>query len=368
MLLNNETSLLFDYASFIVSDEEASSSLNSDTQHILDRINRITITVLYVEMSLCFALNLISFTYILVTRDFRPISCLIMNLVVVDILYSSCIPFYVSQFAGIAPDQTLLGCKLSFFIDATCMIVNVYTVCGLALERFTSIKKTNYEQRVRFKNFLVCIVILWFSASLFVYAKTHWVVLVQEQGSLVHTCGCELSDSSEKIYTILKWIIAFLFPYSVLIITSVRLIVFLAEWTRRARERHRRQHQNQLGMPVPADTTEDSKGITTSFTIIPDMFSRRRPGTMHMRMKRKSTRFVLAVVATFLICWLPMWIYQLVVLFFEYESTLLIVANNLVTCIVYLQGIADPLLYLLLTENFRKLVKSKLSRGPTETR
>jgi hypothetical protein len=87
--------------------------------------NSLTIVILYTEMALCFGLNTISLCFIVGTRLFTPINILILNLVIVDIVYASCIPFYVSQFAEQDVSFSLAGCRMSYFLDVTCMLVSV---------------------------------------------------------------------------------------------------------------------------------------------------------------------------------------------------------------------------------------------------
>jgi hypothetical protein len=90
----------------------------------LSILNLTTIVILYVQMALCFVLNIISVTFIVVvSKSYNPISLLIINLAISDILYSSCVPYYVRQFSGGVISQT--GCRVAFILDVTCMIVNI---------------------------------------------------------------------------------------------------------------------------------------------------------------------------------------------------------------------------------------------------
>ena len=90
----------------------------------INLLNFITLTCLYTEMILCFALNSISIMFIFYTKSFTPISILIVNLALADMLYSSCILFYARQFSIEQPvQQSKLGCQISFIIDVSSMIV-----------------------------------------------------------------------------------------------------------------------------------------------------------------------------------------------------------------------------------------------------
>lgn len=78
-------------------------------------------------MILCYVLNSISFVCILYMNAFTPINMLILNLALADMLYASCIPFYVSQFKERQPiSQSKIGCQISFILDVSSMIVRFY--------------------------------------------------------------------------------------------------------------------------------------------------------------------------------------------------------------------------------------------------
>ena len=85
--------------------------------------NLVTVMFLFVLMILCFILNLISIFCISCSKTITPIKMLILNLAVSDIFYASCIPMFAKQFSGGTVYQTEFGCRISFFLDVTCMIV-----------------------------------------------------------------------------------------------------------------------------------------------------------------------------------------------------------------------------------------------------
>ena len=83
-----------------------------------------TIIFLFVLMILSFLLNFISIICILYTNKFTVINMLILNLSVSDILYACCIPLFAKQFTGGEVYQTEFGCRISYLLDVTCMIVS----------------------------------------------------------------------------------------------------------------------------------------------------------------------------------------------------------------------------------------------------
>lgn len=101
----------------------------------------ITSILLYAEMTFCFTLNSISLLFIISHNKITPINLLIINLAIADILYSSCIPFFVRQFSVGDYSQSKFSCRLTYAIDVTCMLIEVYTIAALAIERFMYLKK-----------------------------------------------------------------------------------------------------------------------------------------------------------------------------------------------------------------------------------
>ena len=91
----------------------------------IQSLNIFTTVILYSEMALCFTLNFISFSCIIYRRQLTAINLLVLNLGIADMLYACGIPFYVRQFSNSKVlTHTILGCRLSFLLDVSCMIVS----------------------------------------------------------------------------------------------------------------------------------------------------------------------------------------------------------------------------------------------------
>jgi hypothetical protein len=391
--------------------------------------NKVTIVSLYASMISCYALNIISVMSIICAKAFTPINILILNLAVSDVLYASCIPFFINQFTGATVIQTEFGCRISFFLDVTCMIVNVFSVAALTLERYLCLKEkqiSDTSKKCKRRAFMFYIVLLWICAISFALSKTLYVHQVFHSESNVYTCGSSLSDPAERAYTIIKWILAFLLPYSIIIIFSVLLLKFLKEWSSKAKLlrqpnlSHHAQEKSELLSPaknvndahaaassiqlslivkqsvsrnsdIPLteltsltsssrNSTEQTKicfccCLKPSTVIKSDSIIIKPPSTKNSvsvgsnnnniayarlnMIKRRSTRFVLAVAVSFLCTWSPLWISQIILMFTEYQSLALIVIHNLTLVITYLECLLDPLLFILLTQNFREFINKR---------
>ncbi len=97
----------------------------AEKEEMINFLNKITTVILYIEMVFCFILNLTSLSCIIYTKAFTSINMLVINLAIADILYACGIPFYVRQFSeSVYVTQSVLGCRISFTLDVTSMIVS----------------------------------------------------------------------------------------------------------------------------------------------------------------------------------------------------------------------------------------------------
>ena len=123
-LITNEN--IFSFASNFKNISFFTFEMDDDeSRHFVAILNKITIVLLYMEMVFCFLFNIISLCGILFTRPITSIKLLIINLAIADLLYACGIPFYARQFSETQLSQSLFGCRLSFLLDVTCMIVSI---------------------------------------------------------------------------------------------------------------------------------------------------------------------------------------------------------------------------------------------------
>ncbi len=262
------------------------------------------------------------------------------------------------------------------------------------------------KNRSKLKIFIVYIVILWVCAVSFALTKTLSIEQVYHAEADHYACGSTFNDKQEQIYTILKWIIAFVFPYTIIIVFSCMLLRFLKEWSNNANallsktvsscntvercekellvlqkasvvqtkgECKRRDSifktaccfcfgKNSQSDLESKNTLNSNNNNTSNQMIVKRMRMSSAPST-HInrvtRIKQRSTRFVLAVVFSFLCTWSPLWVYQIILIFTEFQSIFLMIMHNLTLVITYVKGVLDPLFFLLLTENFREFLSKR---------
>ncbi|CAF1517263.1 unnamed protein product [Adineta steineri] len=274
------------------------------------------------------ALNCISIISIVGARAITPINLLIINLAVSDIVYSLTIPIFAVHIVIPWWPFGRVGCQLAIAIDIIAMIVGVYTITALSVERYMDVRETSrrYNDQVKSALVLGYIVVLWIfailfplpmSSSLFVHNRSRAALV-----SGVSECKSRWTANELSRYVQLKFACAFLLPSLITCTFSFRLILFLHRWSMRSR---------RLSL------------------------SHRSLNTY----KRRATTLVLLIIILFFVLWSPLWILQLYDTFNERGPTQYIQILNFVTLVfVYANGLLNPLLYLILTQNFRDYIRT----------
>lgn len=305
-------------------------------------------------MLLCFGLNTISLLYVFCSREFTSNKILIVNLAIADILNSSCVPFFASQFTA-KSSPSKFGCRVSYFIDVTTMLVNVYTIAFLTLERYFSIKQLKlYNKSSKIKLTILNIIILWVISVLFSLPKTFSIVLVYDSESKIYRCYSMVDDNQEKIYWVLKLLAAFIIPYIFLIISSILLIRVLHEWWQKSSNLFNSSafYTEKSLLLNKIDTTSQTGSIKTKN--LDNVCKNRRA----FKIKRKATRVVLAIVYIFLCTWLPIWLFQITIAFSNDENLFFRLMNNVTLIMTYLTGVFNPLVLIIFTENFQDFISN----------
>jgi hypothetical protein len=155
------------------------------------------------------------------------------------------------------------------------------------------------------------------SSSLFVHNRTRAAL-----ASGVSECKSRWSAVELSRYVQLKFACAFLLPSLITCTFSFRLILFLHRWSLRSRR---------------LSLSHRSLNIY----------------------KRRATTLVLLIIISFFVLWSPLWILQLYDTFNRRGPTPYIQILNFVTLVfVYANGLLNPLLYLILTQNFRDYMRT----------
>ncbi|XP_013787877.2 RYamide receptor-like [Limulus polyphemus] len=266
-------------------------------------------------------------------RSSRDLRVFLINLAISDITMATfSIPFTYTDF--------MLGrwifdpnfCPMVLFMQLCSVIVSVYTLMAVGLDRFYAIMYPLRRSSKRSKGLLI-LVVIWLIAI-----GISSVQLVQGRaekfwwaGEEYYKCGEAWSDEAGKLYTVIVFIVTFLLPLVMLSFTYSCISWKL--W----------KHNT----PGNADVTRDMR---------------------HLQTKIKTIKMLVLVVVLFTICWLPIQTFNLLVYL---DSDFLIVTNekeyNIFVASFFIchwmsmaNSFVNPIIYCFMSDNFRTDLKQLL--------
>ena len=297
-------------------------------------ISNLVITILLmITLILSVLLNMITIISILLMKNFTQLNILITNLAFANLIYSLGIPMNVIQILFESYDPGILGCRLFILNDFIGMAVIAFTVVALSVERFFTIadkKKRADSLSSKFKIFITIVYLIFIWLFAIVFPIPFVLSLKQDlQGDIF--CNSQWSDFLINVFFCLKFILIFLIPFLIITLSSIKLLKFLNQLRKRNKALR---------------NTSDLKKSTT----------------YNIKVRRKSSRTVLLIVLLFCIQWLPFWIVQLIISL-DYQQNILKLMVFSTTLLAYSNSISNPVLYMLMTYNFKnfctKLFTSK---------
>ncbi|XP_002732796.1 somatostatin receptor type 3-like [Saccoglossus kowalevskii] len=250
----------------------------------------------------------------------------ILNLASADLLFMFGIPFLTYQYAA---QQWIFGelmCKIIFAIDGMNMYTGIFTLTAMSVDRYLAIVHAVWSMRHRTLNTAraICL-ILWLLSTvvtipLWIYSKT-----IEDNGRVLCDVSWPDGNIMENLFILYSFVVSFLLP---LIIISACYI-----------------------------------GIMTSLA----------KGSMGQKKRRKSKLgrvgvMVLLAVALFIVCWLPFWTVQLVMLTLNEKrpSRSLAIAYYTSLCMSYANSSLNPVVYTFSRKNFRQdLTRTLFSSKPS---
>lgn len=318
------------------------------------------------------ALNIISFHSIWNQKEFTIINTLILNLVIADLTYTMGIPFFVYQLFSHSWLMGKFGCKIFIFFEFCGIIVGIFTVCALSVERYFDvtkyIKKTMDSYSNKFKIFvtLLYIVNLWLFSVIYILPFVLSIDLFRIKDT--SECNSNWSDNSLQIYFMLKFFAIFFMPFCVILFCSLKILIFLLKWKINASSEKRSWIAYIFGPSSPQKEllkklikVEKSDSNTVYQTIVCNYsFRSKKVKICYLSsIRRKAIVLVLAIVFMFLVQWLPLWTFQFFILFSNTQFQSIQIINMLSSTLSYSNTIANPLIYIILTNKFSFFLNRK---------
>ena len=112
----------------------------------------------------------------------------------------------------------------------------MFTVTALTIERYTCLneKRTHENEKSKQRILIGYITFVWILAICFTLPKAISITVRFDEDSGLFKCDSHLNDTKEKLYTISKMVLAFALPYSIIIVFTLLLLKFLREWSKNA--------------------------------------------------------------------------------------------------------------------------------------
>lgn len=307
--------------------------------------------------------NLVSILAILKLEKLKTINLLILNLALADIVYTLGIPLFVTNVFSQSWPFKLIGCQLFFLIDFMGMITGVYTVAALSVERYFEVadkkkRLEKYSDRLKLLIGTLYLISVWIFAFLFSLPMILSIEL-RESMNNSHTCDTNWTQFTLNVFFAIKFTFIFIIPFSVILISSIKLLLFLKKWRRLAKPVPR---IISLLKPTKNEDKISELRVTRVSTTTPVV-------RIKKDIRKKAIQIVLSIVFLFLVQWTPLWIAELnkalttdMSTTFEDEENVhkiqsLHLINIVITLISYTNSLSNPMLYMFMTFSFRKFVR-----------
>ncbi|XP_078610567.1 somatostatin receptor type 2-like [Branchiostoma floridae x Branchiostoma japonicum] len=244
----------------------------------------------------------------------------IMNLAMADVLFMMGIPFLAASFALRNWPFGTVMCKIVLSLDAINMFSSVFNLTVMSVDRYLAVvhpvKSADFRRPRIAKVVNVCV---WV-ASIIVISPVIVVAKPTEQQDGSYACNLHWSDSEDGMAF---WSTAFI-AYTFVIGFVAPLIIIAVCYTLLLRK------------VKTASARAGARGT-------------------RKRSRRKVTRMVIVMVVVFVICWLPFYTLQLVNLNVQLQVTPFLVGSyHFIVTLSYANSCVNPILYALLSENFKK--------------
>ncbi|XP_018422477.1 PREDICTED: urotensin-2 receptor-like [Nanorana parkeri] len=242
----------------------------------------------------------------------------IINLALADLLYLLTIPFIVGTYFIQEWYFGDVGCRILFSLDFLTMHASIFTLTIMSTERYFAVLKP-LDTVKRSKSYRKCIaVVVWLVSLLLTLPMLIMIKLVQKDNKSI--CLPTWSRLSYKVYLTVLFCTSIVGPGLIIGYLYIRL----------------------------ARTYWVSQ--TASFKQ-----TKRLPN-------QKVLYLIFTIVLVFWACFLPFWIWQLLV---QYYESLPISPkanrniNYITTCLTYSNSCINPFLYTLLTKNYKEYLRNR---------
>ncbi|XP_034040920.1 galanin receptor type 1b [Thalassophryne amazonica] len=270
--------------------------------------------------ALIFAVGVVGNALVMAVVARRPravgsTSIFIVNLSAADLLFLVlCVPLHAAVYALPHWVFGALLCTLAHYFVMACMLVSVFTLVALSVDRYVAVVRANRAPRVRSRRTaLAGVCVIWIlSLILSVPVAQHQVLTEHPSAPNATFCWERWSGASRRAYRVTVLLLGYVLPLLVISCCYTRVLIHI--------------HKKMKNMTKKSE-----------------------------RSKKKTTQTVLLVVTAFLISWMPYHIIAMWVEFGTFPLNDATFAFRIIShCLSYGNSCINPVLYAFMSENFRK--------------
>ncbi|XP_066286574.1 somatostatin receptor type 5-like [Branchiostoma lanceolatum] len=248
----------------------------------------------------------------------------ILNLAFADVLFMLGIPFIS---ASSAMGRWVFGralCRTVLSMDALNIFTTVFNLAVLSVDRYLAIVCANSHSHLRRPKVATAVSLsVWVAAILLtipVMTLSDTVMLIDGNYICMLDWPADSAMFWYQAYTVYTFVMGFVAPLSVISVSYLMVV------------RHLRRN-------------------TSIHTAV---------NRVSLRIRTKVTKTVTAMIVTFVVCWLPFHLCQLLNLMADLPLTPWMVVSHVAMVMSYANSCANPILYVFMSQKFRESLRAAL--------
>lgn len=309
------------YDSYIQGNEsDLDPNITETTEHHQDKTSSVVITFIYfVVCAVGLCGNALVIYVILRYAKMKTVTNIyILNLAVADVLCMMSLPFIALQLALVHWPFGEALCRVIMTVDSLNQFTSIFCLMVMSIDRYLAVVHPIKSTKWRKPRVAKLINLTVWVVSLLVILPT----MIFSGLNKVPVCGIVWPEPQDVYYTafiIYTFFIGFFLPLAVICLCYLLIIVKV----------------KSSGMRVGS--------------------------TKRKRSERKVTRMVSIVVAVFVLCWLPFYIFNVTSVTSSINPTSAVKSTfDFVVVLGYANSCANPILYAFLSDNFKKSFQNVL--------
>ncbi|KAM8836891.1 somatostatin receptor type 2 isoform 3-T5 [Spinachia spinachia] len=309
------------YDSYLQGNEsDLNLNISNTREHHQDKTSSVVISLIYFMVcgvGLC-GNALVIYVILRYAKMKTVTNIYILNLAVADVLCMMSLPFIALQLALVHWPFGEVLCRVIMTVDSLNQFTSIFCLMVMSIDRYLAVVHPIKSTRWRKPRLAKLITLTVWGVSLLVILPT----LIFSGLDKVPVCGMMWPEPQDVYFTafiIYTFFIGFLMPLAVICLCYLLIIVKV----------------KSSGMRVGS--------------------------TKRKRSERKVTRMVSIVVAVFVLCWLPFYIFNVTSVASSINPTSAMKSTfDFVVVLGYANSCANPILYAFLSDNFKKSFQNVL--------